>query len=138
MFSNDMKEMEEYENFKAALLESTINNSTPFFDFAADMMRISINGLDSFTVEVGAGDNIKMYKISISDSASFTFLDYSLEINNLISAVMNIVENNLSKDVIQIALNIDDLTKDNSDRIVDILGKRLEDLKSQCELVTCL
>lgn len=123
MFSNSMKEMEEYENFKVDLLT---NDSTPFFDFAADMIRISIDGLNSFTVEEGAGDSIKMYKISISDSKSFICLDNSVEISNLISTVMKIVENNLSKDVIQIALNIDSLDDITINKILYMLVKRLE------------
>ena len=127
MFSNAMKEMEEYKNFKAELIESSNpSRGMAFFDFAADMIRISIDDLNSFTVEEGAGDNIIMYKISISDSASFTYLDNSVEISNLISAVMNTVENNLSKDVIKIVINIDSLDYVDINKILDMLAKRLE------------
>lgn len=127
MFSNGIKEMDEYKDFKAELIEaSNPSRGMSFFDFAADMIRISIDGLNSFTVEEGAGDNITMYKISISDSTSFISLDNSVEISNLISAVIKIVENNLSKDVIKIVLNIDSLDDITINKILDMLVKRLE------------
>ena len=135
LYSNNLKESMDYEGFKEELLDPKINNTRSFFNYATDMMRISINGSNGFVIEVGAVDNLKTYEISMSATNMFDGLvDSDKDISNLILSIVNTIEN-LSQDVVQIVLNTDSLNSLKREKITDALEKGLEGLKSQYELV---
>ena len=135
LYSNNLKESMDYEGFKEELLDPKINNTRSFFNYATDMMRISINGSNGFVIEVGAVDNLKTYEISMSATNMFDGLvDSDKDISNLILSIVNTIEN-LSQDVVQIVLNTDSLNSLKREKITDTLEKGLEGLKSQYELV---